>query len=512
MATAFAIYSEDDFSLDFYNRDVIPSVGDTFENKVATKVYTNISASTPAWKSDGNVKKIISSTVVDIVSPTKCANWYNGAALLTTLNLTNLDTSNVTDTNYMFGGCTSLETIDVGNFNMSKVTNMRCMFYNCTNLQEIDVSNFDVSSVTNFEYVFYACLQANIIGIENWNTSKGTSMMSMFYKCASVPHFDLSRWDTSNVTNMSWMFNRTAGTIDFTGWNTSKVTTFKGMFAASFITYLDLSSFDVSAATNLNSMFFDSTSLRAIEVSYNWNETFQSNVDTAWMFENCFALMGDISYSDMNDIAEPENYEHMTGIYATTHGGYLTMKHEESEDDEGEDVTNNNVYMVHGITLSNIANTIRKITGIPTKIALNNFNKMLDKQVGSVKYAKIIVKDRRYIADDVTNVGNVYYINTSFVSTYKGISRFVVIPDIIQGSVLHLENMLSLEDGLGTLICKGDITKLADTTFLVNGDGSIELVLTSSLDSEPMMMSMRRMTPASRVQNTERRVVEDADE
>ena len=286
MATAFCIYSETDNSLNFYKRESVPSVGDTFLDKVVTKIYTNISASTPAWKSDGNVTKIVRSTVVDIVSPTKCASWYNGAKLLTTLDLKNLDTSNVTDMNYMFGDCISLETIDVSNFDMSKVTNMRCMFYNCSNLEEIDVSNFDVSSVKNFEYVFYACIQANIIGLEKWDTSSGTSMKSMFYKCASTPYFDLSGWNTSNVTDMSWMFNRGAGTINFTGCDTSKVTDFTGMFSASFFTYLDLSSFDVSSATTFNSMFFASESLKTILVSHNWNETFKNGAITDWMFEN----------------------------------------------------------------------------------------------------------------------------------------------------------------------------------------------------------------------------------
>ena len=100
--------------------------------------------------------------------------------------------------------------------------------------------------------------------------------------------------------------------------------------------YLDLSYFDVSSATTFNSMFFASESLKTILVSHNWNETFKDGAITDWMFENCYALMGDIAYRDMNDAAEPGSYEHMTGIYATTNGGYLTMKHEESEDDEFE--------------------------------------------------------------------------------------------------------------------------------------------------------------------------------
>lgn len=478
MATAFAIYSETDNSLNFYKRDTVPAVGDTFENKVVTKIYTNISAATPAWKSDGNVKKIVSSTVVDTVSPTKCAGWYNGAALLTTLDLKNLDTSNVTDTNYMFGGCTSLETIDVSNFNMSKVTNMRCMFYNCSNLEEIDVSNFDVSSVKNFEYVFYACVQANIIGVEKWNTSSATSMKSMFYKCASTPHFDLSSWNTSNVTDMSWMFNRGAGTIDFTGWDTSKVTDFTGMFASSYFTYLDLSSFDVSSVTTFNSMFFASESLKTILVSHNWNETFKDGAITDWMFENCYALMGDIAYSDMNDSAEPENYEHMTGIYATTDGGYLTLKHEESEDDEsGDSDAYNKSYMVLGSTMYELANSMRDILGTPQKIALKNFSKVLQKQVNAVHSATLTFKDKIHdVSDDIGDVAHIYFVNTSLTLQSVYVNKFYIIPTVMKGSIIALTDVINLTDDT-EIVCSGEITRFGDSlAFIINGDATIQIV------------------------------------
>ena len=485
MAT-FAIYSETDFSLDFYNRSSTPAVGSTFNDKIVTKVYTSISASNPAWRSDGNVKKIVSTTAVDIVSPTRTSNWYNGAAKLTSVNLANLDTSNVTDTNYMFGGCISLRELDVSNFNMSKVTNMRCMFYNCTNLQEIDVSNFDVSSVTNFEYVFYACIQANIIGVEHWDTSSGTSMMSMFYKCASTTHFDLSGWDTSNVTNMSWMFNRCAGIVDFTGWNTSKVTTFKGMFASSFYLYLDLSSFDVSACTNFNSMFFDSTSLRTILVSYDWNTNLKEGADDAWMFENCFMLMGDISYSEMNDNAEPENYEHMTSIYAMTKGGYLTQKQEEAEEDE----TMEHVYLVQSDTLHSLADSIRNVTGVPQKMALKNFSKVLSNQVAQLAPATFTFQDEVHEqGDDVGLIAHLYYTGTDMRLKGINLNRFSFVPIVLQNSILALSNVVNLTEDT-TLVCEGAITQLGDSlAFIITGDAAIRLV---PKEEVPMTFNLRR--------------------
>lgn len=44
--TAFAVYSEDDHSLDFYKRADVPEVGDKFEFKTVTEVYTGFETET----------------------------------------------------------------------------------------------------------------------------------------------------------------------------------------------------------------------------------------------------------------------------------------------------------------------------------------------------------------------------------------------------------------------------------------------------------------------------------
>ena len=519
MATAFCIYSETDNSLNFYKRDNVPSVGDTFENKVVTKIYTGFEttnytdSSHPAWQKDGTIKSVLTVDFIDVITPISLDGWFRDGNNIISFNLAKLDTSNCTNMGYVFRDCYAITELDVSNFNTSKVTNMKSMFYNLNNLEELDVSNFNTGLVKYMNFMFYACLQCNIIGVENFDTKSCTNIQSMFYKCTGTNNFDLSNWDTSKITNMAYLFTNASGNVNLDGWNTTKVTTMQSMFAGSFFTYLDLSSFDLSSVTSANSMFYNNTVLRTIAVSHNWNERIPETADTYWMFENCYSLMGDVAYLDLVDIDKPleEIYMLMTGDYATTNGGYLTMKYEEPENGE-EDSVDNNVYMILGSTLSNIANSMRKITGTPTKIALKNFSKILEKQVNSADSAKIMIKDKRFINDDVTYIGFIYYTNTNFTSVYKDITRFIVIPNIIKGSIIYLENMKSLEDGLGTLVCNGDIKKLSDTTFLINGDGTIELVLTSSLASEPMMMSMRKMSQVNQNIKTVQKIIEDADE
>ncbi|MBR7037121.1 BspA family leucine-rich repeat surface protein [bacterium] len=49
----------------------------------------------------------------------------------------------------------SLKYLDVSNFDTSKVTNMRGVFRNCIYLTSVDVSNWDTSNVTDMSMMFY---------------------------------------------------------------------------------------------------------------------------------------------------------------------------------------------------------------------------------------------------------------------------------------------------------------------------------------------------------------------
>ena len=79
---------------------------------------------------------------------------FSGMSHLTTLDLSNFDTSQVTNMNNMFSGMSNLTTLDLSNFDTSKVTNMERMFNNMTNLTTLNLSNFDTSKVTDMHDMF----------------------------------------------------------------------------------------------------------------------------------------------------------------------------------------------------------------------------------------------------------------------------------------------------------------------------------------------------------------------
>ena len=113
----------------------------------------------------------------------------------------------------------------------------------------------------------------------------------MFNNCTGLTSLDLSRFDTSNVTDMNSMFHKCTG-----------------------LTSLDLRGFDTNNVTNMQFMFAGCSSLTTIYVSNKWlNESVTSSYN---MFDDCTNLKGSISYdSSKTDVN-----------YANYNTGYFTYK------------------------------------------------------------------------------------------------------------------------------------------------------------------------------------------
>ena len=82
------------------------------------------------------------------------SSMFSGCSNLTSLDVSNFDTSNVTGMSYMFYNCSSLNNLDLRNFVTSDVTNMIYMFRNCSSLTSLDMRNADFSSVTSYTSMF----------------------------------------------------------------------------------------------------------------------------------------------------------------------------------------------------------------------------------------------------------------------------------------------------------------------------------------------------------------------
>ena len=199
--TQFATFDNSTGTLRFWNRQTVPSVGDKDpEGHNVDSVFTELNY-------QNNRQSVFNSIAENLK-----------AAIA-------VDRVSFTDTSCMFSYCLSLTALDLSNFNTSKVTNMSRMFNNCSSLTNLDLSNFDTSKVTRTSGMFSGCSSLTNLDLSNFNTSNVTNMRTMFNYCPSLTALDLSNFNTSNVTDMNSTFNYCSKlTLDCSHWNVDKVT------------------------------------------------------------------------------------------------------------------------------------------------------------------------------------------------------------------------------------------------------------------------------------------------
>ena len=206
----------------------------------------------------------------DTSKVTNMQGMFEHMSNLTTLNLSNFNTSKVTDMNSMFHDMFKLTSLDLSNFNTSKVTDMGAMFYEMRNLTTINLSNFDTSRVTNMGNMFSYMTGITTLDLSNFDTSQVTNMYGMFSFMYNLTILNLSSFDTSQVTNMYGMFSSTSNltTLNLSGFNTSNVTNMGYMFAyMPNLTTLNLSNFNTSNVTDMGGMFRGMSNLTTLNLS-----------------------------------------------------------------------------------------------------------------------------------------------------------------------------------------------------------------------------------------------------
>lgn len=189
-AGAFAIYSADDGSLDFYKRVncELPIANSTFNSKTVTSVYTGFedNAYTGTWPNDNCpwfsiATKVKSVTVADIIRPKSMAWWFNQFCNCKSFNLGNIDTSECVSLRRLFSTCAS-----------------------CISITGLD--RWDTSSMIDLSATFDGTYKLKTIpGISCWNTSRVKYFAMAFYNLDSLEQLNLSNWDDSSMMPDTWV-------------------------------------------------------------------------------------------------------------------------------------------------------------------------------------------------------------------------------------------------------------------------------------------------------------------
>ena len=237
---------------------------------------------------------------------------------LTSINISNFNTSKVTDMNNMFAECSNLITLDLSNFDTSNVIYMGNlysysyggMFRNCSSLKELNVSSFNTSKVKYMSNMFQGCSSLTTLDLSNFNTSNVTAMASMFDSCSSLVSINVSNFDVSSVTDMLFMFQNCKSllNLDLSSFKESKVTTTRQMFyGCNSLETLNISNFDISNVTNMTQMFEGCSSLTTLDLS-NFNTSKVTNM--YGVFSGCSNLKS-INLSSF----DTSNVTNMTSVF-----------------------------------------------------------------------------------------------------------------------------------------------------------------------------------------------------
>ena len=161
--------------------------------------------------------------------------------------------------------------------------------------------------------------------IEQWGDAEWTSMEAAFdgahnmeYNASDAPDLsvvdstaymfystsfngDLSGWDVSQVTNMNSMFNGNARfNGDLSGWDVSQVTSMISMFLGATVFDGNVSSWDVSQVTNMNSMFFNTVAFN--QPLNDWNVSQVTNMNS--MFSGAISFDGNLSGWNVSQVTD----------------------------------------------------------------------------------------------------------------------------------------------------------------------------------------------------------------
>lgn len=266
MFYAFGYYA-DEVNLDIYDWDV-SNVEDMSEMFYAFRTFSTSDVVIDyfkKWNTD-NLK------IVNYMFTMRVMDYYFGSPADVLIDVTGLDTQNVTDF--------------VGLFYLNKGVK-----------KIVGLNTLDTSSAVNMSYMFTGVDVSDLNDIFDWNTSNLESAVYMFALLnnkgsneAPVSELDLSNWNVDNLENTDYMFQAGQYKLNLLGWNFKNLQSSKSMFYGfgytSYDSILDLSGVNFANSSDYSKMFgtpdgYNYSSIIDLSGS-DWNE--EAAVDD--MFKN----------------------------------------------------------------------------------------------------------------------------------------------------------------------------------------------------------------------------------
>ncbi|VWM00823.1 Uncharacterised protein [Collinsella aerofaciens] len=183
--TAFAVYSEDDRSLMFYKRRGVPKVGEMFNYRHVTEVYTGFETRGFGLVHYNPERNNWDTCDTDVP-------WYEMRTRVTKVAVVDRGIKPRSLAQY-FRRFESLESADLGNFDLSGTVSLHGLFLLCSSLRSANAPSVS-SACADFQDAFAYCPELQDLYFNGCDFSGANSFFHTFLHSGSLS-FDCSSWN-----------------------------------------------------------------------------------------------------------------------------------------------------------------------------------------------------------------------------------------------------------------------------------------------------------------------------
>ena len=200
---------------------------------------------------------------IEVYPQTLDTSMNEAKSVITDVNMSCLDLSNVTYAAQMFANCWKLKRLDMSGVNIPKASSLAGMFFYCEELQQVEMANCDLSSVKDVSNMFRGCRDLKSVSLPSFDAVEPVDMNSMFWNCGKLTDLDVSKWQSQKVSDTGSMF-----------------------YECSSLKGFDCNAVDVSSDRDMSRMFYGCDKISELDTS-NWHANCSTYTD---MFYRCLSL------------------------------------------------------------------------------------------------------------------------------------------------------------------------------------------------------------------------------
>ena len=155
-----------------------------------------------------NYVKLIWNDAID----KSCYMFFN-CSNITEIDLSEFNTSKITETQYMFRGCSSLTSLNLVNFDTSKVTNAYDMFSFCPSLTSLNISHFYTAKFQNIDFMFAGSSSLTSLNLSNFDFSKISWINGIFSDCINLEYINIENFNNHWLSLSDNIFNKVPSNV-----------------------------------------------------------------------------------------------------------------------------------------------------------------------------------------------------------------------------------------------------------------------------------------------------------